>query len=97
MAQPASDVRVGAGHARQPRVRRGALAGGSTPSTPSPATCCGSSSAEAATTQARARYSVDGRQYVAVPTGFGGWAEGFLPAMLGSRHGSALFAFALPE
>jgi len=42
-------------------------------------------------------YSVDGRQYVAVPTGFGGWAEGFLPAMLGSRHGSALFAFALPE
>jgi alcohol dehydrogenase (cytochrome c) len=40
---------------------------------------------------------VDGRQYVAVPTGFGGWAEGFLPAMLGSRHGSALFAFALPE
>jgi alcohol dehydrogenase (cytochrome c) len=42
-------------------------------------------------------YSVDGRQYIAVPTGFGGWAEGFLPAMLGSRHGSALFAFALPE
>jgi alcohol dehydrogenase (cytochrome c) len=42
-------------------------------------------------------YSVDGRQYIAVPTGWGGWAEGFLPAMLGARHGSALFAFALPE
>ena len=42
-------------------------------------------------------YSIDGRQYIAVPTGWGGWAEGFLPAMLGSRHGSALFAFALPE
>jgi hypothetical protein len=26
-----------------------------------------------------------------------GWAEGFLPKMLGSAHGSALFAFALPD
>jgi hypothetical protein len=26
-----------------------------------------------------------------------GWAEGFLPKMLGSSHGSALFAFALPD
>jgi alcohol dehydrogenase (cytochrome c) len=42
-------------------------------------------------------YSVDGRQYIAVPTGWGGWIEGFLPAMLGARAGSALFAFALPE
>jgi alcohol dehydrogenase (cytochrome c) len=32
-----------------------------------------------------------------VPTGWGGWIEGFLPAMLGARAGSALFAFALPE
>ena len=42
-------------------------------------------------------YSIDGRQYIAVPTGWGGWIEGFLPAMLGARAGSALFAFALPE
>jgi alcohol dehydrogenase (cytochrome c) len=42
-------------------------------------------------------YIVDGRQYVAVPVGWGGWAEGFLPGMLGAGHGSALIVFALPE
>src|ERR671936_537653 len=42
-------------------------------------------------------YSIDGRQYIVAPSGWGGWAEGFLPKMLGSSHGSALFAFALPE
>lgn len=42
-------------------------------------------------------YSVDGRQYVAVPTGWGGWVEGFLPGLLGAPHGDALFVFALPE
>jgi len=42
-------------------------------------------------------YEVDGRQFVAVPTGWGAWTEGFLPGMLGARQGSALFAFALPE
>ena len=42
-------------------------------------------------------YSVDGRQYVAVPVGWGAWVEGFLPGMLGAPHGDALFAFALPE
>jgi len=42
-------------------------------------------------------YVVDGRQYVAVPVGWGGWAEGFLPGMLGAGHGSALIVFALPE
>jgi alcohol dehydrogenase (cytochrome c) len=42
-------------------------------------------------------YSVDGRQYVAVPVGWGGWAEGFLPGMLGAGHGSAMIVFALPE
>jgi len=42
-------------------------------------------------------YSVDGKQYIAVPVGWGGWAEGFLPGMLGAGHGSALLAFALPE
>ncbi|MER5391980.1 PQQ-dependent dehydrogenase, methanol/ethanol family [Saccharopolyspora sp. NPDC002686] len=42
-------------------------------------------------------YSVDGKQYIAVPVGWGAWVEGFLPAMLGSPHGDALFAFALPD
>ena len=42
-------------------------------------------------------YSVDGKQYIVAPSGWGGWAEGFLPKMLGSSHGAALFAFALPD
>ena len=42
-------------------------------------------------------YSIDGRQYIAAPTGWGAWTEGFLPGMLGAGQGSALFAFALPE
>lgn len=42
-------------------------------------------------------YSVDGRQHIAVPVGWGAWVEGFLPTMLGAPHGDALFAFALPE
>ncbi len=42
-------------------------------------------------------YTVDGRQYIAVPTGWGAWTEGFLPGMLGAAGGAALFAFALPE
>jgi alcohol dehydrogenase (cytochrome c) len=42
-------------------------------------------------------YSVDGRQYIAVPTGWGSWVEGFSPEMVGAHHGGALFAFALPE
>jgi alcohol dehydrogenase (cytochrome c) len=42
-------------------------------------------------------YMVDGRQYIAVPVGWGAWSEGFLPGMLGAGHGSALIIFALPE
>jgi len=42
-------------------------------------------------------YTVDGRQYIAVPTGWGAWTEGFLPGMLGAAGGASLFAFALPE
>jgi len=42
-------------------------------------------------------YSIDGRQYIAVPTGWGGWVEGFLPGLLGAAAGDALFCFALPE
>ena len=69
----------------------------STRSTPAPGSCswqfqCGSGHHSSPTT-----YSVDGRQYIAVPVGWGGWAEGFLPGMLGAGHGSALIVFALPE
>ncbi|MHA6793582.1 PQQ-dependent dehydrogenase, methanol/ethanol family [Pseudonocardia bannensis] len=53
---------------------------------------CGSGHHSSPTT-----YSVDGRQYIAVPVGWGAWAEGFLPGMLGAGHGSALIVFALPE
>ena len=42
-------------------------------------------------------YSVNGTQYVAVPSGWGGWVKGFAPELLGASRGSALFAFALPE
>jgi alcohol dehydrogenase (cytochrome c) len=42
-------------------------------------------------------YTVDGRQYIAVPVGYGAWTEGFYPGGLASPGGSALFAFALPE
>jgi alcohol dehydrogenase (cytochrome c) len=41
-------------------------------------------------------YSVDGKQYIAVPVGWGAWVEGFLPGMLGAPHGDALYVFALP-
>lgn len=53
---------------------------------------CGSGHHSSPTT-----YSVDGRQYIAVPTGWGGWIEGFLPGLLGGSAGDALFSFALPE
>jgi alcohol dehydrogenase (cytochrome c) len=53
---------------------------------------CGSGHHSSPTT-----YSVGGRQYIAVPTGWGGWVEGFLPGMLGAPHGAGLFAFALPD
>ncbi|GAB3279239.1 PQQ-dependent methanol/ethanol family dehydrogenase [Parasphingorhabdus pacifica] len=42
-------------------------------------------------------YSIDGRQYIAVPVGWGSWVEGFLPGLLGAPHGDALFVFALPQ
>lgn len=40
-------------------------------------------------------YSVDGRQYVAIHAGWGGWIEGFAPEYYGAPRGAALFAFAL--
>src|SRR6185312_10633733 len=42
-------------------------------------------------------YSVDGRQFIAVPVGYGAWTEGFYPGALAQAGGSAVFAFALPE
>ena len=53
---------------------------------------CGSGHHSSPTT-----YSVDGRQYIAVPVGWGAWVEGFLPGLMGGPHGSGVFAFALPE
>ncbi|MEX2494783.1 MAG: PQQ-dependent dehydrogenase, methanol/ethanol family [Woeseia sp.] len=41
-------------------------------------------------------YSVDGRQYVAIPSGWGGWIAGIAPKMMGAPRGAALFVFSLP-
>jgi alcohol dehydrogenase (cytochrome c) len=41
-------------------------------------------------------YSVGGKQYIALPTGWGGWLEGFAPEMLGAPRGTSLVVFALP-
>ncbi|MGK9171358.1 PQQ-dependent dehydrogenase, methanol/ethanol family [Inquilinus limosus] len=41
-------------------------------------------------------YSVAGKQYVAVPSGWGGWVEGFAPELYGAPRGNALFVFTLP-
>jgi alcohol dehydrogenase (cytochrome c) len=42
-------------------------------------------------------YSVNGKQYVAVHSGWGGWIKGFAPQMYGAPRGDALFVFALPD
>ncbi len=46
-------------------------------------------------------YSLDGRQYVAVCAGWGGWTAGFAgdgaPWLRNARRGNTLFVFALPE
>ena len=41
-------------------------------------------------------YSVNGRQYVAVPTGWGGWMKGFAPELYGAPRGNTLVVYALP-
>jgi alcohol dehydrogenase (cytochrome c) len=41
-------------------------------------------------------YSVKGKQYVAVPSGWGGWIKGFAPELYGAPRGHALIVFALP-
>jgi alcohol dehydrogenase (cytochrome c) len=41
-------------------------------------------------------YSVAGKQYVAVPVGWGGWLEGFAPKNYGVQRATSLMVFALP-
>ena len=41
-------------------------------------------------------YSVNGKQYVSVASGWGGWMKGFAPELYGETRGSALMVFALP-
>ncbi len=41
-------------------------------------------------------YSVAGRQYIAVPSGWGGWMKGFAPELYGAPRGNTLVVFALP-
>jgi alcohol dehydrogenase (cytochrome c) len=40
-------------------------------------------------------FAVNGRQYIAVLSGWGGWLEGFGPRFYGAPRGDALFVFAL--
>ncbi len=40
-------------------------------------------------------YSVRGQQFIAVPTGWGGWIKGFAPRTFGHERGSTLFVFSL--
>ncbi|MGJ3559394.1 hypothetical protein ACR6C2_14110 [Streptomyces sp. INA 01156] len=77
-------------------VFAGEPSGSSTRSTPAPGSCCGSSSAGAATTATRPPTRSTAGSTSSCRS-VGGWAEGFLPGMLGAGHGSALIAFALPE
>jgi alcohol dehydrogenase (cytochrome c) len=42
-------------------------------------------------------YAVNGKQYVAVLSGWGGWLEGFAPELYGATRGSAVTVFALGE
>lgn len=41
-------------------------------------------------------YSIDGKQYVAVPSGWGGWVAGIAPHMATAPRGDALYVFELP-
>ncbi|MEW2500253.1 PQQ-dependent dehydrogenase, methanol/ethanol family [Amycolatopsis sp. CA-161197] len=40
-------------------------------------------------------WSLDGKQYISVPVGWGGWLEGIVPGMSGQGHGAALITFSL--
>ena len=41
-------------------------------------------------------YSVAGKQYIAVPSGWGGWMKGYAPQLYGASRGNALLVFTLP-
>jgi alcohol dehydrogenase (cytochrome c) len=41
-------------------------------------------------------YSVGGKQYIAIPSGWGGWLAGIAANMMGAPRGDALYVFALP-
>jgi alcohol dehydrogenase (cytochrome c) len=41
-------------------------------------------------------YSVNGKQYIAIPSGWRGWMKGFAPELDGENRGNALIVFALP-
>jgi alcohol dehydrogenase (cytochrome c) len=41
-------------------------------------------------------YSVAGKQYVAIPVGWGGWLEGFAPKNYGRSRANTVMVFALP-
>ena len=41
-------------------------------------------------------YSIDGKQYVDVPSGWGGWVAGIAPNMAAAPRGDALYVFTLP-
>lgn len=47
-------------------------------------------------TQQPGHHSVNGKQYVAVPAGWGGQVEGFAPKTYGAPQGTALHVFSLP-
>ncbi|MBO4237574.1 MULTISPECIES: PQQ-dependent dehydrogenase, methanol/ethanol family [Pseudonocardia] len=40
-------------------------------------------------------FTVDGKQYIAVPVGWGGWLEGIVPGLSGQGHGASLIVFSL--
>ena len=46
-------------------------------------------------------YTLDGRQYIAVAVGWGGWVAGFAgdgaPWLRNARRGNTVFVFALPK
>jgi alcohol dehydrogenase (cytochrome c) len=41
-------------------------------------------------------YRVNGKQYVAIPVGWGGWLEGFAPRNYGGPRATSLYVFSLP-
>ena len=89
---------VAAGHGRRPRVRRGAHRGVERLGGQHRRAAVAVPVRERPPQQPLLRRTAStGSSTSSPPSGWGGWAEGFLPKMLGSSHGSALFAFALPD